>query len=335
MFAKDWIWVVDQPEMTPWQEGFSLLTALLDERLQAYSGDICTRTVRSNDQEWWVYTFRLRQCLCHHWRDAIAGDGRVPATRVAEQIEGGRGYRGGGKLGGNPLEDVVLAVAMALKDERAVKVFIEHYQGFAKALASKLDARFANGPDDWWFELLDHLGGYTGGTARLNRFRGHSGLRNWLGTVVWHFLRRWELPDGEQTDLPESPSPPEPVNVDESLEHFKMSVRSAIEALSKRDRLILALVYVDHLKKKQAAAILGVHPAQVGRRLERLLPDLKWTIWRLMAQRLNREAVKGILEDLQNDQDAFDEVLRQVIEEGRERDEALKEDEEAKEQEEE
>jgi RNA polymerase sigma factor (sigma-70 family) len=319
MFVKDRDWLTEQPDMTPWKDGCDRLVGLLDKQLKSYSADVCASAIGREREEWPAYLGRLWQCLGYHWRETIENsEGTVGATGVAERIQSGKGYRRGGKLGGDPLRDVVLAVAMIHKDERAPVVFTEEYQGFARGLAAKIDRRLAADPDDWWFELLDHLAGYSNPKARLNRFFGRCALRNWLGTVAWNFLRRRRLPDGGPPDSAEPSDTATLPTDDESLQHFAGIVRLAVASLRKEDRLPLALVYVDRLNQKEAAAILGVHPAQVGRRLQRVLPELESAIKRIASERLSEGAFGGIFEDLRENPQAFGEILRRAIEQGRE-----------------
>ncbi len=321
MFTNDQQWLADQPEMDPWDEGCQRLAVILDERLADYSANVCSDVIAKERNEWPLYLGRLWQCLGYHWQHAIEGscNGQTTASGVVARLQKGKGYRRGGKLGGDPLRDMVLAVAMVQKDERAPVVFTEDYQGFAKGLAWKINRRLTANPDEWWYDLLDHLAGYSKPKARLDRFLGRCGLQNWLGTVVWNFLRRWDLPDGGSDGPPiDIPDPPSPKTDGESLEHFKAIVRLAIESLRKKDRLLLALVYVDRLQQNEAAAVLGVHPGQVSRRLKKVLDHLEKTIKELAEERLSKDACVGIFEDLRDNPQAFAEILRAAIEQGRE-----------------
>jgi len=319
ILKDDKTWLAAQPGMQPWDDACVRLATLLSDCLRRYSEQVRDRAAAEADADRPLYLARLWRCLGYHWRDAAEAspDGLVEAEQVARRIAGGQGYRRGGQLGGDPLRDVVLAVAMVRKDQRAPRVFQDDYFPFACGLAAKVHRRLAAEPDPWWNELLDHLAGYTRPTAKLDKFCGHSALRNWLGTVVWTFLRRWRFSDGEGRELddpPDRPSPPA-----ESLDHFAEIVRLAIAELSSNDRLMLALIYVDGLNQKRAAGVLGVDPGTVTRRLEKALPRLQTAIRQIAAGRLSAEACAGVFEDLRDNPSVFATRLREALEEGRDR----------------
>ena len=325
IFDEDKAWLIRQPGMAPWEEGRGRLLDLLNDCLRRYSEEVREPPAGSDNDDRPAYLARLWRCLGYHWQDgakASAG-GRVEVGQVAERIQSGQGYRRGGRLGGNPLRDVVLAVAMVQKDQRAPRVFRDDYYAFAQGLAASLNPRLADEVDQWWSELLDHLAGYTKrrGTrprGRLDKFFGRSALRNWLGTVVWNFLRRWRLPQGGHPAANDPPAPVAPPVGPESIRHFAALIRSALKTLPRRDRLMLALIYIDRLKKNQAAAILGVHPGQISRRLPKVLASLEASTTKLAAERLSEDACSGIFEDLREDPRAFAAALREALEETRE-----------------
>ena len=324
-------WLAKQPGMEPWDEGCRQVVALLESRLDQYSGLVCEPKPAQPDGEPepeqdsdaepeadpGIYLARLARCLIHHWRDAVnvADDGQAEAARVAEEIAAGRGYRRGRKLGGDPLRDVVLAVAVVRRDERATQIFQAEYYPLACAVAAKIHPCLEADPDAWWSKLLDRLAGYPP-PAKLDRFDGRCGLRNWLRRVVWNFLCRWRLTDDESLAMAHLPGPsPLP---DESLAHFAEIVRLAVATLSPQWRLMLALVYVDGLKQNEAAAILGVHPGTVTRGLEKALPRLENSIREIAATQLSQEACAGVFEDLRGNPRLFAARLRAALEEGRE-----------------
>jgi len=312
-------WLESHPSMQPWEEGCRRVVRLLEDCLRRYSEMVRERAIGGADVDRPIYMARLWQCLGYHWRDALglaAGGEQIAASQVAERIAAGRGYRRGEQLGGDPLRDVVLAVAMVRNDQRAPRIFQEDYYPFACGLAAKMHKRLAADPDSWWTDLLDHLAGYSGRPATLDRFWGRSALRNWLGTVVWNFLRRWRLSTGESPEMDDIPGPsPLP---SESLDRFAEIVRLAVATLSARQRLMLALIYVDGLKQNEAATVLGVHPGQVTRGLEKTLPRLEQSIREIAATRLSKEACAGVFEDLRGNPRMFAARLREALEEGRE-----------------
>ena len=307
--------------MAVWDEGCERLARLLLEHLRCYSADVCSEAVGKDQEE--TYVRRLWTCLSHHWCDAIKifGCSKTTSAHVSGRIQKGKGYQRGGKLGGNPLRDIVLAVAMVSKDERAIAVFTEDYRGFAVGLAYRIDKRLVGDPDEWWFDLLAHLAGYSESKPRFDRFFGRCALQNWLGTVIWNFLRRHWLPDGEPEEPPEPPDHSLLPLDDESLCLFDEIVRSALAAFCKMDRLLLALVYVDTLDQADAASAVGISAGHASRRLKRARRDLKKTTKRMAKDRFSEDAVEGIFRELDHNPRAFGEILRRAIDENREHDE--------------
>jgi len=334
-------WLADQPGMQPWDEGCGRVLALLATSLDEYSKlvrapntakrdteqedeDCPNQPVRAPntaapDPDVDIYLARLARCLVHHWHDATkaADDGLADAGRVAERIAAGQGYRRGGRLGGDPLRDVVLAVAMVRKDDRATRVFQKDYLPFARALASKIDGRLGADPWPWWSGLLDQLAGYTRPKAKLDRFYGRCGLRNWLGRVFWRFLVRWPLDVGDGPELDEPLAKPAPDN--ESLKRFGQVVRPAVGCLSADDRLVLAFFHVPPwpndkpLTNKQAAAILGVSEGTATRRHQKALERLQERIQEVAKSELSNDAWESVLDDLEKSPLMFALVLGRAL----------------------
>ena len=311
-------WLAGQPGMQPWDEGCRHVAAMLTDCLERYSAMVRQRraagTDDADDTDDTLYLVRLWQCLGYHWRDAVrasATDGRIAAVQVAEQIAAGRGYRGGGRLGGDPLRDVVLAVAMVLNDERAPQVFQDDYRRLAVAVAAQVNRRLADDPDPWWNELLDYLGGYTRPEAKLDKFHGRCALQNWLPRVIARFVCRWRF-DGSEEPGPENPpAPPEPPS--ESLTIFAGIVCQAVAELSADDRLLLTLIFVDGLPNNEAAGILGIHPGTATRRREKAVSQLQASIMQRGKERLSENGFAAVLEDLHNNPRLFSNILRESL----------------------
>jgi RNA polymerase sigma factor (sigma-70 family) len=337
------VWLADHPSMQPWDDGCHRLVELLDGCLRRYSKLVRERPAELTDGDRPVYLGRLWQCLGYHWRDALglslrddpspksaatakpkrnadkapaivppAANGHITVEQVAAQIAAGQGYQGGGRLGGDPLRDIVLAVAMVRKDQRAPRVFQDDYYALACAVAAKTDRRLADDPDAWWNELLDHLAGYTRPKAKLDRFDGRCALRYWLGLVIRRFLCRWRFDGNPGPDPDEQPGKSPPPS--ESLKLFAGIVYDAVQQLSTNDRLLLALLYVDGIQNKEAAAILGIHEGTASRRHEKALPRLQASIIQQASQRMSTEGFAGILEDLRNNPRLFAQILREALE---------------------
>ena len=321
MFDKERTWLEDQPDMTPWEEGCHGLAEQLQQWLEAYSKSICDAVVNDDHEAWSEHVERLWQCLAYHWQQAAEANGGIEAQAVAKQIQSGRGYQRGGRLGGDPMHAVVLAVAMTSRDGKAPTVFHQDYYAFSRGLAGKLNPRLADNPDEWWNDMVDHLAGYTKPPGRLTRFFGRCGLQNWLGIVQRNFLKRWirrewkltdfaEVEDQEQTHM----STDVGAAANESLQCFVEVVRQALAALSKDDVLLLYYLYVKGLKQKDVATIIRIAPGNVTRRRQNALERLKDQIEQA-ATRLFGESNSGrFQEEIMEDPKAFAEGLRKAIE---------------------
>ncbi len=277
MFDNDRYWLENQPQMQPWDEGCGRLSVQLGDWTADYSALVCDETVADGHPGHTNYLTRLWGCWSHHWEQA-AGNEPIEGSLVAQQIQSGQGYQRGKSLGGDPLRDVVLAVAMTDKENRAAQQFEADYFEYAKNLSGKVNPRFRDDADDWWNEFLDYLAGYTKPPGKLHRYVGKCALRNWLGTVLWNFLRRRPLPAGANMEEPIPTNPEQTVEEiaqSECVELFGEIIEAALAELDPQERLLLALLYIDGLKGKEAAAILGVHPGQITRKREAALTRLR------------------------------------------------------------
>jgi RNA polymerase sigma factor (sigma-70 family) len=292
MFDEERDWLERQPGMNPWREGCIALARDLDEMLAAYSEPLCEPAVTSEHQEHPRYATRLWGCLGYHWRQGkdTTPSGTIDRDEVTENLRSGQGYQRGRQLGGDPLRDVVLAVAMRLKENRAAEQFHTDYHEYCRCLAGKYRRSLYDQFGPCWSDFLNFLAGYTEERPpKLDRFEGKCGLRNWLGTVLWNFLRRWKG-DGMDGTVPieewdgsclEGLDP-------EQREHVELLaelVPEALDQLPKEDQLLLRLLYADGLALKQAAAILGKHPGNAGRQRDKALKKLKAALAKVAEER--------------------------------------------------
>jgi RNA polymerase sigma factor (sigma-70 family) len=227
---------------------------------------------------------RLWQCWAYHWRDSLGEDGQgvQDGWAVAARVRAGLGAHGLGNLGGDPFRDVVLADAVLRKDNTATALFERDYRDFLTNFAARLRADFATTYPDWWSELMDRLAGYTRTPGKLEKYSGRCGLRHWLSTVTRRFV--YDCCRSFSTDKPFEPvgrvpdrvTPPPDYDLItlECLQQFQDRIQSALGRMTAEARLLLGLCYVDGLNDRQAARVLNIHPANVGRRKERALAAL-------------------------------------------------------------
>lgn len=302
LFGAQRSWLENQPGMTPWQEGTRMLSHQIDAWLADYSPPFCDRPVTPARDTYPRYAERLWECWSHHWQQALleSPDRRTDGQTVASRIASGHGYVRGGQLGGNPFRDVVLAQAVLERENRGTEVFCKEYFPFAQRLAARCHARFGNSPDEWWNDFLDHLAGYTR-SPRLARFTGKCALQNWLGTVLWNFLRDRRFPEGVNGDWMEEAIPDRRVAEhdparSECLSLFTHLVEHSLDQLDKGDQLVLYLLFVDQLKLRDVASIVGKHAGNVGKQRDRAIERLYELVMVSVAQAKRQRAYRECMQ---------------------------------------
>lgn len=304
LFSADRSWLENQPGMTPWQVGCGMLCDQIDRWLAAYSPPFCRRPVSPESEAYPRYAQRLWGCWEHHWQQATMSspERQADGREVAQRIASGRGYLRGGQLGGNPLRDVVLAQSVLEREDPGTEAFCDEYFSYARRLAGRCHARFGENPEEWWNDFLDHLAGYTR-TPRLARFTGKCALQNWLGTVLWNFLRDRRLPQGGDCDwLEESLADSRPAEHDpartECLGLFTRLVGRSLDQMDKVDQLVLYLLYVDQLKLREVASMVGKHAGNVGKQRDRALERLYELLMAAAAEANRQRAYQECLQFL-------------------------------------
>ncbi|PHR95731.1 MAG: hypothetical protein COA78_29625 [Blastopirellula sp.] len=305
-----------------WSPGKKAADSLLSSSiagLSSCSKSVCDETVTSAQPLHSVYLTRLWTCWSHHWAQAAETE-QIEGCQVAKHIQNGRGYRKGGNLGGDPLRDVVLAVAITNKANRAAEQFEADYFEYAKKLSGKVNTRFPNDTDDWWNEFLDYLAGYTKPSGKLDRFEGKCALKNWLGTVLWNFLRRRPLPEGASRNEHSATTvdqASEDIDRMECVGLFREIIEAALADLTPQERLLLAWLYIDGLQGNQAAAILGVHPGTVVHRRDRALLRLREFTVKHAESKQKRASFQDCLEQIPGSQTDYATALIEALKQQR------------------
>jgi RNA polymerase sigma-70 factor (ECF subfamily) len=194
------------------------------------------------------------------------------------------------------LQDLALACACAVGDERAWDVFVVEYRPVLYRAADALD------PWGGAREVADSLYGELFGLkskdgqrqSHLRYFHGRSSLATWLRAVLsQRFIdrRRAEAriePLPEEEDADELPAPRAAAAPAPALQRFIAVLRrvmtAVIAALAARDRLRLRLYYAQDMTLKQIGKVLGESEATASRQL-------------MKTRRLIREEVQRRLRD--------------------------------------
>lgn len=257
----------------------------LAEWRHRYSLEILATPLSDGHPEAEAYEARLWACWQHHWRQAWEaqrevrlGDGvamLAVGQRVADRLVAGRNPGGSGALGGNPLRDVVLAEGVTRGDEAATRRLLDEYQSLLERQAGKVDAYFAQRPEEWWNEFVDTLAGYTSPPGKLTRFVGRCGLGPWLRVVVSNYLRRRPLPRSSAVAEEAGELPPDAVLVDECRRALEELLSDAIRSLHDLQQRVLLLLFAEGLTSRQAGRLLGIDASNVVRRRDRALASLR------------------------------------------------------------
>lgn len=206
------------------------------------------------------------------------------------------------------LQDLALACACSMGDEKAWTFFIDHFREDLRRAARTMlrgqgqtdDARAEELADSLHAELYGIRSGADGRRKSLfEYFHGRSKLSTWLRAVLAQkhvdFVRTASRmvpleaePDGEQPRAFASrtaPAIPADPHREKYLNRFDAAFRAALANLAPRERMILACYYVDQLTLVEIGRMLGEHESTVSRHLERLRRSLRENV----AQALQRE----------------------------------------------
>jgi hypothetical protein len=146
--------------------------------------------------------------------------------------------------------------------------------------------------------------------------QGKSALRPWLRVVLWNFLRRRPIADNT-TEIIEDALATKPhtneIELNENITFFANLVRESIQVIPKRDRLLLSMIYIDNLLKKDIAAMFQVHPGQIGR-WERAAVDLfRQNLLHRLENLPNRDSYDTLVGGIANNPKEFSEALVEAL----------------------
>jgi hypothetical protein len=229
---------------------------------------------------------------------------------LVSSLQEGRSSANGTALGGDPLRDIVLAAALLTKDSQAIMVFENDYLGYLTGIASRVHPHFGKNSDEWWNEFLDFLAGYSHSNGKLKTYCGRSALRFWLRVVLWNFLRRRPIPrSAPEITEHVSPNETDHIELNESITLFADLVRDSLQAMPDRDRLLLSMIYIDNLLKKDIAAVFRVHPGQIGRWESNALQTFRKELCDRLEKLPHKDVHEEIMGGIVNNPKEFAEAL--------------------------
>ena len=231
--------------------------------MQIDAGLVDRLYARANAQRWHVSKDRFAQALETSAQRAPSG-----AQRNLEQY-----------LSGLHLEDLALACACAVGDERAWEHFVLEHRPLLYRAADALDP--GGGARDLADALYGELFGlreHAGVRQSLFRyFHGRSSLITWLRAVlsqrhvdrVRSHRRVEALPEEDSSEAVVAPLQTADPDRPRYLQMIQAALIRVLASLPVRDRLRLACYYAQELTLAETARLLGEHEATSSRQLAR------------------------------------------------------------------
>ena len=276
-----------------------------------YSVAVCEREITETNDHYVVYRDWLVVCLRFHVEKSLR-----TIDESIRRLQEERSPADETPLGGNPLRDGVLTIALLTKENKAIIVFENDYLNYLTGIAFRVHPLLGNDPDEWWNEFLDFLAGYSHTNGKLKKYQGKCALRFWLRVVLWNFLRRRPIPTAaaemvEDVSVPETNK--DDLELNETIALFTSIVRDSLQTMPERDRLLLALIYIDNLRKKDIAAVFQVHPGQIGRREEAAVRKFRNEIYARIDRLSKKDSTEEIMGGIADNPKEFSEALARAL----------------------
>ncbi len=258
---------------TDWQLGCSTVARSLDAWVEEYAKQLLGTGIAEAVRE--RCRVRVWTAWAYHWEQAVRrsstgrADGRAVADAARTGIRPGHPH----PMGGDPLRDAVLVEAcLAGLNPALDRLFTEYQVTFDQ----ETRRAFHREPDsELWQDLFVKLVGPPPAEGKLMGFKGYSSLRAWLRPVARHFvldhyrleqIRRLAERRAALLHIPEV-KPPDPMELEETLDWCRAQVVRALASLEDRDRLLLQLRFRSGWSGSAIAKFFKVHPGHFSRLL--------------------------------------------------------------------
>jgi RNA polymerase sigma-70 factor (ECF subfamily) len=247
------------------------------------------------------------------YRDAKADRWSVPVGRFAEALQASADRAAtadvGAYLNGLHLEDLALACACVVGDERAWEHFVrEHRPVLYRAADALRPGGGARDLADSMYADLYGLQERDGERQSLFRyFHGRSSLATWLRAVLAQRVvdavrveRRLDpLPeeDGRVTAVSSAAPAPDP-DRERYVAWIQRALKAAVSMLGAKDRLRLACYYSQELTLAETGRVLKEHEATVSRHLAKTRRTIRAEVERYLREegRLNEAQIDRCFE---------------------------------------
>ena len=186
------------------------------------------------------------------------------------------------------LEELALARACALGNERAWQDFISRYRQKLHSMALHITRDGAHAAElaDSLFADLYGVNARDGiRSSKLASYTGRGSLEGWLRTVMaQEFINRYRkqkrtvsLEEQTEEGVQFAAAVPEPAYTSDRLSERRLeaAIDEALAELPAEDRFTLASYYLDGRTLAEIARMLRLHESSVSRRLDRLATGLR------------------------------------------------------------
>lgn len=218
-------------------------------------------------------------------------------------------------------KEVYLACACAERDARAVAAFEEQFISAIPDMLRRMNLSAAD-TSEVQQVVRDRLLVGKGGTPRLKEYAGRGSLRGLLRVtatrVALDLLRRQQRevfdPEEDLLRLPVGGDDPELGAIKEQHRaEFRLAFQEALAKLSRRERTVMRLHYLDGVPLHRLATSYGVNRATVSRWLAAAKKQLLTSTRKILAKRLGLDQ-DGLASLVRIIQSRFEISLRRLLE---------------------
>lgn len=255
---------------------------------------VCDHPQELDDDRLNQVSSRVWFALEHHWKRL----GESRSIRFSQLIvHAEQGELELGKQKKNLIFDVVLAQALEWKQERAAECFDRDYMPAIYRIAEETAGpRGVEAVGNFAAHLIES------DPPKISKFAGRAYLNSWLKMVaVRHcqtMLRKRDFVQLQDDAVPIL-AVVSPNSQDDCRDLLRPVVRSALSLVTEKDRLLLKLLFLEEVKQKDVAAMLGVVSGHVTRLKQAAMNSLQST-FRFEARKRSQET-------------GFQECIEQVL----------------------
>jgi hypothetical protein len=197
-------WLRKLPEMKDWETGTQDIIMKVTNWIEGSTEQFCTKKWKQNQEDtngnpvdgfqdesferratklWAVWKLHYETAKQYVKENRISD---ITLFEIAHNVEQQQGYKGEGKLGGNPFEDILLVDAIEQDDQEAKGYLFTKYQPLANIIYSE--------NEDWWSDFCTEkvlTRQKSTGLPAIVSYEGAAGLSRWINIAARQFLSRY------------------------------------------------------------------------------------------------------------------------------------------------